>query len=122
MVASLTVTEVDVVRSHYPVPNKGDMMVKVLIYSSKKIYDTAPFEGRAEANFVAYRRDDGYYEIVKNRSGFWFGSVTTPNNLAHQIRMAENEEWEREIKDYKLCQEMKNHPYIELMKNTAGIV
>ena len=92
-------------------------MVKVLIYSSKEIYDNASYEGRAEAHIVAYKKDDGYYEIVKNRTNHYMGMYTTYSSLKTTIRWAENEEWEREMKDYKLCQEMKNHPYIELSKN-----
>jgi hypothetical protein len=40
-------------------------MVKVLIYSSKHIYDTSSYEGRAEADIIAYSLDDYYYEVVK---------------------------------------------------------
>jgi hypothetical protein len=42
-------------------------MVKVLIYSSKEIYDTSSYEGRAEADLIAYRIDDYDYEVVKTR-------------------------------------------------------
>ena len=42
-------------------------MVKVLIYSSKELYDTSSYEGRAEADLIAYRIDDYYYEVVKVR-------------------------------------------------------
>jgi hypothetical protein len=43
-------------------------MVKVLIYSSKEIYDTSSYEGRAEADIVAYALDDMFYEVVKVRN------------------------------------------------------
>lgn len=92
-------------------------MVKVLIYSSKEIYDNAPFEGRAEAHIVAYRKDDGFYEIVKNRTNHYISPYSECYTIARDIRRIEDEEWEQEIRDYKLCQEMKNHPYIELSKN-----
>lgn len=43
--------------------------VKVLIYSSKEIYDSAGFDGRAEADLVAYR--DGYFLVlVKSKIPF----------------------------------------------------
>lgn len=43
--------------------------VKVLIYSSKEIYDSAGFDGRAEADLVAYR--DGSYLIpVKSKMSY----------------------------------------------------
>jgi hypothetical protein len=41
--------------------------LKVITYSSKKMFEEVGYEGRAEADFVAYRKDDTYYEIVKNR-------------------------------------------------------
>lgn len=40
-------------------------MVKVLIYSSKHLYDTSSYEGRAEADIIAYSVDDHHYEVVK---------------------------------------------------------
>ena len=43
-------------------------MVKVLIYSSKEIYDNASYEGRAEADIIAYSVDEFSYQIVKNRN------------------------------------------------------
>lgn len=41
--------------------------MKVLIYSSKEIYDSAPFEGRAEADLIAYSLNDYEYEVVKTK-------------------------------------------------------
>jgi len=40
-------------------------MVKVLIYSSRELYDTSSFEGRAEADLIAYRIDDYDCAVVK---------------------------------------------------------
>lgn len=42
-------------------------MVKVLIYSSKEIFDKSTYEGRAEAHVVAYNTGNGRYRILKNR-------------------------------------------------------
>jgi hypothetical protein len=112
--AYLTVTEMGWDRSPSAVPNKGDMMVKVLIYSSKEIYDTAPFEGRAEAHIVGYRKDDGYYEIVKNRTNHYMGSHTTYSSIKTVIRWAENDEWNFEKESYDLKEKYKDHPFIEL--------
>lgn len=92
-------------------------MVKVLIYSSKEIYDNASYEGRAEAHIIAYKKDDGYYEVVKNRTNHYMGMYTTYSSLKTTIRWVENEEWEREMKDYKLTQRYAGHPSIELSKN-----
>ena len=40
--------------------------VKVLIYSSKEIYETSDYEGRAESDLIAYR-DGDVYNIVKSK-------------------------------------------------------
>ena len=68
-------------------------MVKVLIYSSKEIYDKAPYEGRAEADIVAYRKDDDHtYKVIKNRTKYYMGEYTTYKSLALDIRLIEQEE------------------------------
>lgn len=95
-------------------------MVKVLIYSSKEIYDNAPYEGRAEADIIAYRKHD-YYEIVKNRTEHFMGSYTSYHCIARVIKWAERDEFDRDLKNYQLAERYKDHPSIELSKN-AGIV
>jgi hypothetical protein len=95
------------------------MMVKVLIYSSKEIYDNASYEGRAEAHFVAYRKDDGYYEITKNRTGRYLGSYCLPYVLEKEFEWIERDELMKELKDYQLSQKYKDHPNVELMKNSS---
>ena len=45
----------------------GYIMVKVLIYSSKEIFDKSSYVGRAEADIVAYSFEDGY-TVVKDRT------------------------------------------------------
>ena len=70
--------------------------VKVLIYSSKEIYDNASYEGRAEAHIIAYRKDDGYYEVVKNRTKYHTGSYSTYESLRSIIQWVENNQWELE--------------------------
>lgn len=94
-------------------------MVKVLIYSSKEIYDTASYEGRAEADFVAYRKDDGYYEITKNRTGRYFGNYCSHLGIEQELKWMERDEFDRELKNYQLSQSYKRHPNIELMKNSC---
>lgn len=81
-------------------------MVKVLIYSSKQIYDNAPYEGRTEADIVAYRRgDDHTFEIIKNRTKYYMSrNYTTYQTLALDIRSIEQTEWEEELKRYKSVQ------------------
>lgn len=92
-------------------------MAKVLIYSSKEIYDNASYEGRAESDFVAYRRDDGYYEITKNKTGRYFGRFCLPHGLEQEFKWMERDEFDRELKNYQLAQQYVGHPNIELSKN-----
>ena len=80
-------------------------MVKVLIYGSKEIYDTATYEGRAEAHFVAYRKDDGYYEITKNRTGRYLGSYCLPHVLEKEFEWMERDELNKGFDDYRFAQE-----------------
>jgi hypothetical protein len=80
-------------------------MVKVLIYSSKEIYDNANYEGRAEAHFVAYRKDDGYYEITKNRTGRYLGSYCLPYVLEKEFEWMERDELIKESDNYRFAQE-----------------
>lgn len=72
-------------------------MVKVLIYGSKEIYDNAPYEGRAEADIVAFRRDENYLTVVKNKTKSYMGSYTTARGLELELKMIEREEWDARI-------------------------
>ena len=83
---------------------KGRVMVKVLIYSSKEIYDAASYEGRAESHLVAYRKDDGYYQIVKNRTGRYMGNHTTYHGLQLELKWIERDEFDRELKNAGVAQ------------------
>lgn len=74
-------------------------MIKVLIYSSKELFDKSSYEGRAEAHVIAYRRDDLHYEIVKNRTTWRMGSHMTYNSMQSAIRFLEDEEYRKEIAD-----------------------
>lgn len=83
-------------------------MVKVLIYSSKEIYDNATWEGRAEAHIIAYRRDESFYEVVKNRTMHYMSrNYTTYRTLALDIQLIEQAELEKELKDYQTAQHKK---------------
>lgn len=93
-------------------------MVKVLIYSSKEIYDNATYEGRAEADFVAYRKDDGYYEITKNRTGRYLGSYCLPHTLNQEFEWMERDELIKELECAKnRAPEIKNSP-VDINMNT----
>jgi hypothetical protein len=75
------------------------MMVKVLIYSSKELFDKSSYEGRAEAHIIAYKKDDGYYQIIKNRTTYSMGSYMTYESMKSAIRLTEEKEWQKEIAD-----------------------
>lgn len=79
-------------------------MVKVLIYSSKEIYNNSSYEGRAEADIVAYRDAEDNYCVMKDRTGRIglkkiYGG---PNSLKLYVRQIENDEWNREVAALKL--------------------
>jgi len=97
---------------------KGYMMVKVLIYSSKDIYDRSSYAGRAEAHVIAYR-DANEYVIVKNRTlqNVEVGFRISPYRLSAMLDGAERDEWRRDRESHELKARYENHPYIELSKN-----
>ena len=71
-------------------------MVKVLIYSSKEIYDTASYEGRAEADLVAYQ-ENGWYQIVKNRTRRYMGPYIRSYVLERELDWIERDEFTKEL-------------------------
>lgn len=91
-------------------------MVKVLIYSSKEIYENASFEGRAEAHIIAYREGDEYV-ILKNKTNQYIGKTVAVPFMSRQIMWAERNEWDRELESHKLKESYRNHPITTLMKN-----
>lgn len=92
-------------------------MVKVLIYGSKELYDNSSYEGRAEADIVLYRDKDDTYHARKNRTGRYIGKYLYGGMLEHVLNRIENDEWEADMKSYKLQQKYKDHHLIELSKN-----
>ena len=94
----------------------SEIMVKVLIYSSKEIYDKASYEGRAEAHVIAYRDADEYV-ITKNRTSQCLGDIVSKYRMSSILNMAELEEWMRDKESHKLKESYKDHPYTTLMKN-----
>ena len=92
-------------------------MVKVLIYSSKEIYENASFEGRAEAHIVAYREDEHFYRIIKNRTSRYIPEKIVHFTLHREIEWAERDEWYREKESHYLAERYKTHPITTLMKN-----
>ena len=103
-------------------------MVKVLIYSSKEIYDNASYEGRAEADVIAYSVDEYSYQIVKNRNFSLFlihanssdsskyGNIRK-YKLKRHIEQLEYDEWIDEASAINLQEKYKTHPMVELGKN-----
>ena len=62
------------------------MMVKVLIYSSKELFDKSSYEGRAEAHVIAYNLGNNRYCILKNRIG------------SHHVRLDETEVYDFQLR------------------------
>jgi hypothetical protein len=77
-------------------------MVKVLIYSSKEIYDTSSYEGRAEADIIAYREDDLFYNVKKNTTSVvYMGDKVSVYKMKSYIRLIENDEFNKEMEKQK---------------------
>jgi hypothetical protein len=94
-------------------------MVKVLIYSSKEIYDNSSYEGRAEAHIIAYR-DANEYVIMKNRTSQYLGEVgdvVAKYRMSSILDRVELDEWKRDKESHQLKERYKDHSYTTLMKN-----
>jgi hypothetical protein len=89
-------------------------MVKVLIYSSKEIYDNAPYEGRAEAHIIAYR-ERYHYVIIKNRTKQYMPDKVADFTLERTIQWAERDDWEHDRISYEMKERYKNHEIIEVL-------
>jgi len=103
-------------------------MVKVLIYSSKEIYDNASYEGRAEADIIAYSVDEYSYQIVKNRNFSLFLIHANSSDLSkysnipkyylkRHIEQLESDELIDEVNAIYIQEKYKTHPMVELGKN-----
>lgn len=98
-------------------------MVKVLIYSSKEIYEKASYTGRAEAHLIAYREDEYYYRIMKNRTSQFVSSEKVVYSILKRIiELAERDEWKHDLKNFNLKESYRNHPFTTLMKNEPADV
>lgn len=74
-------------------------MLKVLIYSSKELYDSATFEGRAEAHVIAYR-DGDYYRILKNKTNQYMADSVVYYTMYRLLEWAERDLWQNEKNKY----------------------
>jgi hypothetical protein len=95
-------------------------MVKVLIYGSKEIYDDAPFDGRAEADIIAYR-NGAAYTILKNRTSQYMAKDVVHFTMGRILEWVERDEWKRDLEKHKLTESYKDHPYTTLMKNEPDV-
>jgi hypothetical protein len=95
-------------------------MVKLLIYSSKELYDKAPFDGRAEADVIAYRSGDAY-KILKNRTSHYMAKEVISYTMERILEWVERDEWKRDLESHKLIENYKDHPYTTLMKNETDV-
>lgn len=77
-------------------------MVKVLVYSSKEIFDNSSYQGRAEADIIAYAEKDGYI-IVKDRTKrIGLRHLYGKDSLRFWINHVEENEWKAEMQKYKV--------------------
>lgn len=67
--------------------------VKVLIYSSKEIYDSAGFDGRAESDLVAYRDGNWLIPVKSKIFGVFTGEKVTAEILELWIHMEEQKRY-----------------------------
>lgn len=67
-------------------------MYKVLIYSYQALYDSAGYEGRAEADLTAIKTEKDDYRVLKSRIPFIYANVGTYHyqHLKRSIEQAEN--------------------------------
>jgi len=91
-------------------------MVKALIYGSKELYDNSSFEGRAEADVIAYRQNE-VYVIMKNRTSQYMAKEVVHFTMKRILEWVERDEWRRDMDSHKLKEGYKDHPYTTLMKN-----
>lgn len=73
--------------------------VKVLIYSSKEIYDSAGFDGRAEADLVAYRDGDWLIPVKSKIYGVSTGGKLLSKLLEVWIHMEEQKRYTKMMKN-----------------------
>lgn len=70
-------------------------MVKVLIYSSKELFDKSSYVGRAEAHVIAYR-DGVEYVVMKNRTSQYMPARMEHFTMGRTLEWAERDEWNRD--------------------------
>lgn len=73
--------------------------VKVLIYSSKEIYDNAGFEGRAEADLVAYRDGNWLIPVKSKIFGVFPGEKDVAGTLEVWIHMEEQKRYRKMLEN-----------------------
>ena len=70
---------------------------KILIYGSKEIYDNSSFEGRAEADFIAYKDEYDLYNVVKDRIRLYTYISNPHMSLEMRINGMERFLWKKEL-------------------------
>lgn len=93
----MAVDHVELDRNQPLGPTYNGVNVKVLIYSSKELYEKSSYEGRAEAHVIAYRCENEYV-VLKNRTTQYMS-----DRMAH-FTMGRTLEWaERDIFNLELA-------------------
>lgn len=70
-------------------------MVKVLIYSSKELFDKSSYVGRAEAHVIAYRCEEEYV-VMKNRTSQYMPDRMASYTMERTLDRVERDEWTRD--------------------------
>jgi hypothetical protein len=87
----------------------------------KVLCDASGFEGRAEAELIAYRREDGDYHVIKNRCPDYlpvsYDNIASLRTLRSFIDNTERKNFNRELEAISLQGKYKTHPLVELCKN-----
>ena len=77
--------------------------MKVLIYSSKELYEKSSYEGRAEAHVIAYRCDNEYV-VLKNRTTQYMSDRMAHFTMGRTLEWAERDIFNLELATAKAAQ------------------
>lgn len=92
----------DGIEAHARYQKIGYTMVKVLIYSSKEIYDAATYVGRAEADIIAYSFEDGYTVVKDRTKRIGLRHLYGKDSIRTYINWVEEDEWKAEMQKHRV--------------------
>ena len=92
----MAVDHVELDRNQPLGPTYNGVNVKVLIYSSKELYEKSSYAGRAEAHVIAYR-DGLMYVVLKNRTTQYMSDQIAHYAMARTLQWAERDMFNLEL-------------------------